>query len=340
MDSTPSPSGLLAPEALAAELEQILGKLTEALGGLDDRAAQELLEACPAGLEQACGALRGMADAFEASHQTTLTRKEQELGFVVDGITEGLHDLGEANRSIAAKVRDQARELDAIDELPPGEQAATRLRGVAVRMQEATDEMERCLAATAAHVERAAEQVAALQAEVEAASRPRLYDPDTRLYSRAALEERLRAVTAAGQAYGGWRILLAGIDGLSAITERFGPLVGDALIFKIARIIEERLQEARPNAFLARFDGDEFAIVLRSPLAGALELAERVRQDVASARWQPRGRKEGGVLETTISIGAAPCCRGDTVATLLERAERAIRSARQQGGNAVVSVDS
>ena len=84
---------------------------------------------------------------------------------------------------------------------------------------------------------------------------------------------------------------------------------------------------------LARIGGEELAVFLphTDPL-GALDVAERVREQVGSLRLVWQGRKVG----TTVSIGVAALGSGHaTLDALIRDADAALHEAKQAGRNCV-----
>jgi diguanylate cyclase (GGDEF)-like protein len=85
---------------------------------------------------------------------------------------------------------------------------------------------------------------------------------------------------------------------------------------------------------VARVGGEEFAVLLPSSnLAGAVVVAERLRQLVAS---QP-AVCEGVSIAYTVSAGIAAIDEGETVDldTLVKRADQALYAAKANGRNRV-----
>jgi len=130
-------------------------------------------------------------------------------------------------------------------------------------------------------------------------------------------------------------LLLADIDLFKAINDTFGHLAGDHILRAIGagvKAIESEL--GRKGLCLARFGGEEFVAVLPGMgLDEALAVAERWRALVATldvSRWTP----DRGV---SISIGATSMGTGDTMSTLLRRADEALYAAKAGGRNRVVS---
>ena len=129
-------------------------------------------------------------------------------------------------------------------------------------------------------------------ARAQERERQALHDPLTGLANRTQLLERARpALTSAGSDAPPVALLMVDLDGFKDVNDTFGHLAGDELL----RLVGARLTGAvRPDDMVARFGGDEFAILLSDlsaesvanwpSLAGA---SERVGQ--APSPGQSRG---------------------------------------------------
>ncbi|MBQ0923573.1 PAS domain S-box protein [Saccharopolyspora endophytica] len=113
-----------------------------------------------------------------------------------------------------------------------------------------------------------------------------LHDPLTGLANRALLMDRLNQELAALPQHGGvLAVLLADLNGLKPINDRFGHAVGDELLITTA---DELLNAVQPGDTVARLGGDEFVVLSRKPDFHAAkvfrdEVAESMKNDVVVA---------------------------------------------------------
>jgi len=125
-------------------------------------------------------------------------------------------------------------------------------------------------------------------------------------------------------------LLLIDADHLRRINEHLGHLCGDALLLEVTKRVGSTLRQ--PD-LLARFGGAELAVFLPNtdPL-GALDAAERIRQQVASSPYQWQQTH----VVATVSIGVSTVHQGQlSVDTMVHEAEQALEAAKEAGRNCV-----
>ncbi len=102
------------------------------------------------------------------------------------------------------------------------------------------------------------------------------------------------------QRYGGHLLLVVlDVDHFKRINDSFGHLAGDRVLKIIANELRKRL---RKTDFIARFGGEEFALLLpETPLEAGLPLIDGLRAGIQACPFHFKGAR----LEVTLS-GASP----------------------------------
>lgn len=160
-------------------------------------------------------------------------------------------------------------------------------------------------------------------------------DPLTGLFNRRHLDNQLQAlIDRAVNRKRPLSLMMADIDGLRQINERWGREGGD----QVLRAFADRLRKnIRGIDLLCRFGGEEFVIVMpETEPATARLVAERVRTMVADEPFAVGGGIDA--VPVTISLGVA-ALQGeeDTEANLLKRADLALCEAKSGGRNRVAA---
>lgn len=154
-----------------------------------------------------------------------------------------------------------------------------------------------------------------------------LRDALTGLFNRRCFDERLAAEHAASRRHGRpLALMIFDVDNFKKVNDNFGHVVGDGLLRAIAGALR---QGVRQEDQVFRYGGEEFAVLAReTPLEGAVLLAERLRQAVATT-------KANG-LKATVSIGLAMLAAGKSIQELIETADARLYRAKREGKNRVV----
>lgn len=160
----------------------------------------------------------------------------------------------------------------------------------------------------------------------EALHRLASIDPLTGLHNRRGLNERLEAeISRALREQHTFGLIWIDIDLFKEINDYLGHAMGDEALAAVGRLLTASI---RPYDCAARWGGDEF-LVLLSPcdLDTLSSLSERIRSGVERSIELP------GDNGLTVSIGACLAYPGDSLETILHRADQALYKAKAEGRN-------
>lgn len=158
-------------------------------------------------------------------------------------------------------------------------------------------------------------------------------DELTGLYNRrhfiTEVEEQIRRARTLGVPLS---LFMFDIDHFKRINDSLGHAAGDQALRIIPSVCEQVL---RKSDVIGRIGGEEFAVVLpRTSLPEAKAVAERLREAMSATEVSADGRQ----FRMTASFGlAALDDAGETVDSLLKRADEALYEAKAAGRNRVMS---
>jgi diguanylate cyclase (GGDEF)-like protein len=148
-------------------------------------------------------------------------------------------------------------------------------------------------------------------------------DTLTALPNRRTLEERLEdELHRSARSRRSFALAIIDVDRFKSINDTYGHPAGDEALQQFANTLRAH---ARQADFVARFAGDEFAMILVDvDLAQARAILERMVEAIRTIRLS-----SGAALSA--SVGAALSYPVDSAESILERADAALYQAKQAG---------
>jgi diguanylate cyclase (GGDEF)-like protein len=130
-------------------------------------------------------------------------------------------------------------------------------------------------------------------------------------------------------------LVIIDVDEFSKINEQHGYEFGDSVLSQIANKL---LHITRSSDLLARYGGDQFAVVLpNTDMTGTRVLAEKVRSEVELLSINQELSRRG--IKVTVSVGCATFNMEDlNPETILKDAKLALKQAKETGRNCVASL--
>lgn len=149
-------------------------------------------------------------------------------------------------------------------------------------------------------------------------------DPLTGLQNRRAFVKQAERRLATLSVEAPVSAIFLDIDNFKSLNDRFGHALGDHALYQVGQVL---MDGTGATDSVSRIGGEEFAVLLGDGLAGALDLAERLRVAIAALE-----RPDGHL---SASFGVAEHRRGENIMVLLDRADEALLRAKHSGRNRV-----
>lgn len=237
-----------------------------------------------------------------------------------------LHELGQWASDYSGDVSEYRERLGEVAQAvrESGEQQGSQNRVLMLLHQiiENSAQMQSRLDAAEKQLERQRSQIESYLSEART-------DGLTGLANRRAFDRELEQMLVAYRKGGRSFVLaLIDIDHFKAVNDTHGHQAGDRVLQHVAAMLRSELDQA---LMVARFGGEEFAVLSQGPLR---EFAGRMNE---LRRKMARERIDCGEanLEVTVSVGLSEPRDDLVVAPLIRRADEALYAAKKIGRNRV-----
>ena len=159
-------------------------------------------------------------------------------------------------------------------------------------------------------------------------------DELTGLIVKRRFDEELNRFAAVAKKQGSClAMMMMDLDGIKKINDTHGHTFGAYTISETGRIIKKLIGQ---KGLASRFGGDEFmAFIPNATIETARCIGENIRRSVEIHPYI----KDEIVLKPTICIGISALKTGDTLETLLKRADKALYQSKRRGRNRVTVSD-
>lgn len=153
----------------------------------------------------------------------------------------------------------------------------------------------------------------------------------TQTLTRSALERiinlKLETLRQLGKPF---CLIMIDPDNFKEINDRYGHLAGDQVLRTLGFLLKESV---RDEDAVARYGGDEFAIVVSLPLKDVVKIAERIKNNIDKLKilWEDKEIKLG------VSMGIAEARKDDNILSLISRADKALYLAKKMGKNRIAT---
>lgn len=175
----------------------------------------------------------------------------------------------------------------------------------------------------------AARRYEALQELTQEAVEKSITDSLTGLKNRGFIQVELERLILVSHRYNNdLALIMIDIDHFKHINDTFGHQVGDDALKSLAKTLRK---QTRASDLVVRYGGEEFIVLLpQSSLYEVRKTSEKLRKAVESKKVPSLKN-----ANMTISLGVAILTRDDTSDTFINRADKALYQAKEDGRNLV-----
>ena len=146
----------------------------------------------------------------------------------------------------------------------------------------------------------------------------------------AILRELEQEASAASRNQAPVSFVMLDIDHFKQVNDSYGHPAGDRVIRALANLMRRRIRRSDP---VGRYGGEEFALVLRDTTVDkARELMEGLRQRFAAIQFSAGDQ----TFQSGISVGICQVRVGESVDSIVKRADDLLYQAKHQGRNRVM----
>lgn len=184
-----------------------------------------------------------------------------------------------------------------------------------------------------ARMQEAEAEIQALKDELNKSRQDARVDPLTGLFNRRAFDSEVAQLVQASDGKVTSSFMILDIDHFKRFNDTYGHLMGDKVLQYVGKLLKDLCHEPM---LPVRFGGEEFAVLMPGTNQQlAAELAEELRLKIQAIRIKQK--KSGEVISSiTSSFGVAQLIAGETTEQLIERADKALYTAKDSGRNQVV----
>lgn len=279
-----------------------------------------------AGLTQVVDTIAESCGAFLDSTRAHRTDREAELLDLVNVLHEVIDTVRGDSREFEHEL---IRSTTAMGKMVEIEDIRELKRTLSREVQTLRDVVAVRQTSEAKHYDTLTNRVRVLEQSLIKAQAEAATDALTQLPNRGAFDLTLREwVNRAARDGRPFAVAMIDLDDFKRINDAYGHPIGDRVIIAAAQLLRS---EVAKDEFAARFGGEEFAVLLLAPTAA------KARDRIAGLLDRlPRSYdfEHNGVtrfVSFTFSGGVTGYVAGDTVESLVKRADEALYDAKRRG---------
>jgi len=257
----------------------------------------------------------------------SLEKINQSLMQLIDKTSEDIVTTEEKATEASIHFQNQSRKLE-------NNQGIHEIKMILAELIVETKELAESSLVFQAKLNNSKKEIELLHKELAQVRKTATTDGLTGLLNRRAFDQMLlEQIENQKKSAGELCLLILDLDHFKRINDSFGHRVGDNVLRYTAKLMQQHIAE---NHYAARYGGEELAVIMPdTSLTKAMKIAEKIRNALAQ---YPLKQKDNPELigKVTLSVGVSALKASDTHESLIDRADRALYLAKNNGRNQVM----
>jgi len=254
--------------------------------------------------------------------QKVLSDSKEDVGKYLDMVENSVATFIESHAGIASVAEEQRQ---CLDKAPSDsiEKFVTFIEELTALNRNMSDELDR-----------AQSKINTLTEELYEARSGLTTDLLTKVGNRQGFSEDIESIIEAGTNKKlSLVLMMIDVDNFKFLNDEHGYVAGDKVLYFIAQTIKGMIRTA-DNVY--RYGGEEFAVIMnRCDVTQAEAMADKIRLKIAQSNLLYAGKS----VHVTISVGVTTHQQGDTLESLIGRADKALYCAKKSNKNCAVLFD-
>ncbi len=277
-----------------------------------------------ASLEASIPACLALCQDYLRGRQEYLLEREAELAQVIEVLRKAVLDLAGDSSSFTDRLMDTSARFTRLMGVEDIKGLRQMLVDEVAQLERVIVEKQRRERATLTQITGRIED---LEARLNQAKREASMDPLLGVANRGSFDRCLQAWVRMGESRP-FVLAILDVDNFKKINDSHGHLIGDQVLLCVCKWL---LKNVRSEDFLARYGGDEFAVLLRDlTLPEAQERFRMILEQISGTDFE-YGHSGVKAVHMTTSCGLAAYISGDTAESLIQRADQAMYDAKKRG---------
>jgi diguanylate cyclase len=261
-------------------------------------------------------------------NERLVERVQKETQKIFRRIVDDILVTNESTSDFSHKLKEYSNKLDEAKELSDVQYIVKDMMSDTHQMAAATRNLQDKL-------EEATTQAEGLRQQLVKTEREALIDALTGIHNRKAFDRKAKDLYDAFQKEGeSFSVIMVDIDFFKSFNDKYGHQTGDEVLRIVGSMLHDTL---KGRDFPARYGGEEFVVLLpTTPVKNASIVAEQIRKTISAQKLKvvKTGESLGNI---TVSLGVSEINSGDTMDSVIERADKALYLAKDAGRNNVKS---